>query len=168
MNNIEIKPLKSKKPRVSVFVKLLVAFILGASIILYFRPTKIVEVKQEVKPVEPKCYCLINEYTKEICKDEYKWDSLLAVSAMYAESNGNVNAININTNNTVDFGLFQLNSHWIGEEFSLLDLTDPIRNIKSAYKIWQKAGWAQWFAVGTDRWTDIFTRLENCTFEEGK
>lgn len=167
MPNIEMKPLKSKKNKMWGGWWVIIAFILGVSLVLYYRPEKIVTVKEEVKPIEPKCYCVLNEYTKEICKPEYKWDSLMAISAMYAESNGDVNAININTNNTVDLGLFQLNSHWLSE-FSLLDLTDPIKNIKTACKIWERSGWSQWSAVGTDRWSDIFYRLENCSFKEGE
>jgi hypothetical protein len=167
MNNIEMKPLKSKKPKMWIGTWFFITFILGASVILYFRPEKIVTVKEEVKPIEPKCYCVLNEYTKEICKPEYKWDSLLAIATMYAESGGNVNAINVNTNNTVDFSLFQLNSHWLAE-FSLLDLTDPIKNIKTAHTVWSRSGWSTWVAVRSERWIDILNRLENCSFKEGE
>ena len=165
MEHIEVK--KSKDRRGAPVVGLiLLAFLLGAIVMLYTQEEKIIEVEKvvEVRP-EPPCYCVLNDYTKKICSEEYKWDYLMAVATMYAESNGNPNAININTNNTVDLSLMQINSVWLNE-FSLVELADPFKNIETAYSIWDRSGWAQWYAIRTDRWMSILTRLENCTFEE--
>lgn len=165
MEHIEIKKPKGKKGTPVVGL-ILLAFLLGAVVMLYTQEEKIVEVEKvvEVKP-EPPCYCTINDYTRKICSEEYKWDYLIAVATMYAESNGNPNAINVNTNDTVDFSLMQINSQWLAE-FSLMELADPFKNIETANVIWERSGWAQWYATRSDRWMDILTRLENCTFEE--
>lgn len=166
MEKIEIRKQKGKPNKIGLFMWLLLVGSLGVAFILY-KPEKIVKVIEPVKPIEPPCYCVLNEYTKEICKDEYKWDKLIAVATMFAESGGNINAINHNKNGTVDLSLFQINEIWI-KEFSLLDLTDPIKNINTANKIWQRNGWNSWVAVGTDRWMELLTKLENCSYGKEK
>lgn len=159
---IEIRK-KNKPHKVWGGWLMLLAFSLGALAFMVSRPTKIVTIKEEVKPIEPACYCVLNEYTKEICKDEYKWDKLIAVATMFAESGGNTDVINHNKNGTIDMGLFQINEIWI-KEFGLLALADPIKNIQTANKIWQRSGWTPWYAVGTDGWMGLLNELENCSY----
>jgi len=77
--------------------------------------------------------------------NDYDWDTATARAVCLAESNGNVNSYNVNTNGTVDKGLMQINScHYdlIGDK----DLYDPKVNMDIAYQIYKGSGWSAWSA----------------------
>ena len=77
--------------------------------------------------------------------NNYDWDTATARAVCLAESNGNVNSYNVNTNGTVDKGLMQINSchaDLIGDK----DLYDPKVNMDIAYQIYRGSGWRAWSA----------------------
>jgi hypothetical protein len=53
----------------------------------------------------------------------------------------------INTNGTIDVGIFQVNSvHFTKPGCSLAELVDPYKNIDCAYTIYSEQGWVPWVA----------------------
>lgn len=50
----------------------------------------------------------------------------------------------INTNNTIDVGIFQINSVHITKDWTLKDLTDCHKNIDYAKQIFDQSGWIAW------------------------
>jgi hypothetical protein len=74
----------------------------------------------------------------------YNWDTKIAYAICMAESHGNPQAYNgNNSNGTNDAGLMQINSIHT-DLISLQDRFDPIKNMATAYKIYQHAGWTAW------------------------
>ena len=84
---------------------------------------------------------------KYICD---KWgiaDCKIALAVAKAESGMREQAFNINTNNTVDIGIFQINSiHFNKEGCSLKEITDAYKNVDCAYQIYKASGWNAWSA----------------------
>lgn len=77
--------------------------------------------------------------------DEYDWDTSTARAICMAESSGNTNATNYNTNGSTDMGLMQVNSiHADMVSGDLQSLYDPATNVRIAYAIYQSAGWRAW------------------------
>ena len=69
----------------------------------------------------------------------------IAIAIMKAESNGDNTAFNINTNGTIDLGLFQINSiHYKTKGCSLQEVSTIKGNIDCAYSIFKKSGWSAW------------------------
>ncbi len=61
------------------------------------------------------------------------------------ESNLNPKALNFNSNNTVDVGLFQINSSWFNKcQVSFSDLYDEKNNAKCALLVYKKQGFNGW------------------------
>ena len=74
----------------------------------------------------------------------------LAIAVAKAESGLREDAININTNNTVDVGIFQINSiHFKKEGCSLKEVATIKGNVDCAYQIYQSSGWSPWVAYKT-------------------
>jgi len=76
---------------------------------------------------------------KYICD---KWgiaDCKMAIAVAKAESGLKCDALNINTNNTVDMGIFQLNSTHLkkGGEWTLTNMGDCYKNVDLAYELWK-------------------------------
>ena len=81
-----------------------------------------------------------------------------AVAVARGESEWNPRATNNNTNGTIDYGLFQINSI----HQSILsggDRFNPADNAKMAFKIWQQAGnsWTPWVAWKTGAYRKYLT-----------
>ncbi|HHU55928.1 MAG TPA: lytic transglycosylase domain-containing protein, partial [Acholeplasmataceae bacterium] len=73
----------------------------------------------------------IQQYLYSKCK-EYEIEYELALAIIQVESNFKPNAVNVNSNNTKDVGLFQINSFnhkWLSEELGITDFADPYQNI---------------------------------------
>lgn len=86
----------------------------------------------------------IEEY---ICEKWGAYDCKTALAIARAESKINPEAYNINTNNTIDVGIFQINSvHFSKDGCSLKDLVDEYKNVDCAYQIWEASGWHPWVA----------------------
>ena len=85
---------------------------------------------------------------KYICEKFGVMDCKIALAVAKAESGLNCNAININTNGTVDFSTFQLNSVHIkkGGEWTLANMADCYKNVDLAYELWTEQGWTPWVA----------------------
>ena len=68
-----------------------------------------------------------------------------------AESGLRCDAMHVNSNNTVDYGLFQLNSlHW--KRFGGLEkLVTCEQQIKAAYELYLEQGWNPWVVYNTGR-----------------
>lgn len=67
---------------------------------------------------------------------QYNWNVDVALAVMKAESNCNPNAIHVNSNGSVDHGLFQLNN---------INVTDPAQNIAIAYnQKYVPSHWSPW------------------------
>lgn len=81
-----------------------------------------------------------------VCDKFGTWDCQVALAVMNAESGGDCEAFNVNTNGTADIGLFQINSiHW--DRFGgLHELTTCEGNLEAAYTIWEEQSWSPWVA----------------------
>jgi len=88
---------------------------------------------------------------KYICD---KWgiaDCKMAIAVAKAESGLKCDALNINTNNTVDMGIFQLNSTHLkkGGEWTLANMGDCYKNVDLAYELWKEQGFEPWVAFNS-------------------
>lgn len=74
----------------------------------------------------------------------------VAIAIAKAESGMRSDAININTNNTIDLGLFQINSTHFKQDGCTLELVSTVKgNIDCAYQIFQASGWNPWVTAKT-------------------
>jgi len=108
-----------------------------------------------VKIRVPKVEKIVLEYPDEIDTDIEKyivekfgvWDAKTALAIAKAESGFREDAININTNNTIDVGIFQINSvHFKKPGCSIKDLVDQYKNVDCAYTIYKDQGFTPWVA----------------------
>lgn len=78
----------------------------------------------------------------------------VAIAIARAESGLREDAININTNDTVDIGIFQINSiHYKKAECQLKDIVTYKGNVDCAYKIYKASGWTPWTVFNTGAFT---------------
>ena len=97
---------------------------------------------QEVKANSP-----LNEIQQYIC-DKFGTDCKLALAVSRAE-NGTMQCdrFNINSNGTVDFGVFQINTVHLKKGYKLADLIDCKKNVDIAFEIYsQQKGFQAWVA----------------------
>ena len=112
---------------------------------------KIVTIKKReplmvISPYIPKAldqdYDELNSIEKKLC-DKFGMYNCKTIVAIQHCENGKQNpeATNINTNNTIDVGIMQINSiHWNKDYcYGLHDLTEIDNNIQCAYNIWDRA-----------------------------
>ena len=66
-----------------------------------------------------------------------------ALRVATCESHLRTDALNVNTNGSVDGGVFQLNSIHT-KRFGLLALADPLENIKVAHQLYLEQSWLPW------------------------
>lgn len=85
----------------------------------------------------------LNDIQQYIC-NKFGKDCVTALSIARAESNYNCNEINVNSNGTVDFSVFQENSVHLNHGFTLADLSDCKRMVDRAYELYQKQGFTPW------------------------
>lgn len=91
---------------------------------------------------------------KYICEKWGIYDCKIALAIARAEGlkydeNGKVipDLFNINTNGSMDVGVFQINSiHYHKPQCQLKDMVDPIKNVDCAYSIYEGSGWGAWSA----------------------
>jgi hypothetical protein len=84
---------------------------------------------------------------KYICEKWGPFDCKTALAIAKAESGIREDAININANNTIDYGIFQINSvHFKKPGCSMKDLVIEEKNVDCAYSIWKAQGWTPWVA----------------------
>jgi hypothetical protein len=82
-------------------------------------------------------------------------DFKLAIAIARAESGLREDAININTNNTIDVGIFQINSiHFKKAGCSLKEVATMKGNVDCAYQIYKASGWSPWVAFSTGAFID--------------
>jgi hypothetical protein len=108
-----------------------------------------VEVKEIVKVINaiPNPVDLKTDTEKYIYEKFGLQDYKVAIAVARAESGLREDAININSNNTIDVGIFQINQvHFKKEGCSLKELATYKGNIDCAYKIFQASGWNPWVA----------------------
>src|SRR5690349_11489184 len=70
-------------------------------------------------------------------------DWVVSVAVAEAESAGWTRARLINTDCSVDRGLWQINSYWHGEVSDSCAFSPPC-NAQGTHNIWANGGWAQW------------------------
>jgi Ricin-type beta-trefoil lectin domain/Lysozyme like domain len=70
-------------------------------------------------------------------------DWVISVAVAEAESAGWTHARLINTDCSVDRGLWQINSYWHGEVSDACAF-DPTCNAQATHTIWSNGGWTQW------------------------
>ena len=87
---------------------------------------------------------------KYICEKWGPFDCKTALAVAKAESGMREDAININNNNTIDYGIFQINSvHFKKPGCSMKDLVIAEKNVDCAYSIWKAQGWSPWVAFNS-------------------
>lgn len=112
------------------------------------RKLTIIQLAQEKdKLPEPK-----TDIEKYICQKWGVYDCKIALAVAKAEGlaydeSGAVipDLFNINTNGSMDLGIFQINSvHYKKPQCHLADMVDPIKNVDCAYSIYEGSGWGAW------------------------
>ena len=107
---------------------------------------KVVQLDAVIYEVKPEFYKGLNDTEKKIC-DTFGLHCREAIAIVKAESGMREDAMNINTNGTVDLGLFQINSiHYKKVGCSLKEVTTIDGNIKCAKQIYDASGWNAWSA----------------------
>jgi len=78
-----------------------------------------------------------------ICEKFGQYDCKTALAVAKAESGLREDALGINSNGTVDIGVFQINSIHL-KRCSLKQLADAEGNVDCAYELFQEQGWNPW------------------------
>ena len=106
-----------------------------------YEPIAEITIAREVKaetPEEDIKDWILDEWEKVGQRDE-------ANAIITCESRWNLNAFNINSNGTIDLGLYQFNSlHLKSGLIDLKCLGDFKCQTKKAIEMWQKKGWTPW------------------------
>lgn len=58
--------------------------------------------------------------------------------------------MNWNTNKTVDFGVFMINTVHLKKGYTITDLTNCHKNVDIAYTIYKSSGWTPWVVYNTN------------------
>ena len=118
--------------------------------IAFFQPVRIEERKPEIiverfqldYPGE-----IDTPIKKYICDKWGPFECKTALAVFTAESGLREDALHINENNTIDFGIAQINSiHYKKAGCSLKEITDQYKNVDCAFQIWEASGWGAWVA----------------------
>jgi hypothetical protein len=89
---------------------------------------------------------------KFICDTWGVYECKTALGVAQAESGIREEAFNINTNNTIDVGVFQINSiHFKKEGCSLKEIVNAQKNVLCAKQIWDSSGWGAWVAYNNNK-----------------
>ena len=125
----------------------------------FLSPLSHVAVAKEVAPTIVKDFCKMDEVSEQICM--YEWDARKALAIAMAE-NGYlerrdwwIDAQNINSNMTGDFGIMQVNSV---HGYPLARLVTIEGNIMFAHRVyanreqWDTDGFNAWVVYKTDRY----------------
>lgn len=107
--------------------------------------TQIVEIVEQIPTLDN-----LQPIEQYICEKWGVYDCKTALAIARAESGMREDAININTNNTIDVGIYQINSvHFKKDGCNLKDLVDQYKNVDCAYQIYEAQGWSPWVAFKT-------------------
>jgi hypothetical protein len=99
------------------------------------------------------------DLAKYICDKFGPVDCPIALAVANAESGMRADAYHFNSNNTLDFGVMQINSiHWGKEGCSMKELVDPYKNVDCGYNIKQESGWTAWTVVNTGAYLAYLAR----------
>ncbi len=100
--------------------------------------TEVINVIEEAPKLED-----LTDIESYICEKWGPFDCRVALSVAKAESGMREGAFNVNTNGSVDIGIFQINSiHWDvtnREGCSLKEIVDQYKNVDCAFRIWDGA-----------------------------
>lgn len=87
---------------------------------------------------------------EEYIREKFGKAGDIAVAVAKAESGLRADAYHVNTNGTIDLGVFQINTvHFEKEGCSPIDLLDFRKNVDCAYKIYEASGFNPWVAYTT-------------------
>lgn len=90
-----------------------------------------------------------------ICEKWGIYDCKTALAIAKSESGVREDAWNVNTNGSIDVGIYQINSvHFKKEGCSLKELVDQYKNVDCAYKIYEASGWSPWVVFKTGVFKD--------------
>ena len=111
-------------------------------------PLAIVKKEPQVieKRIEPYPEELIDTPIKKYIAEKFgPYDAKIALGIVAAESNFNSEAWNVNSNGSIDLGLWQINSvHFAKAGCSIRDVLDPIRATDCAYNLFKEQGFSPW------------------------
>jgi hypothetical protein len=117
-------------------------------VVIKDRP-KVVQIDAVIYEVKPEFYAGLTDTEKQIC-DTFGLHCREAIAVAKAESGMRESVFNINTNDTIDVGLFQINSiHFSKQGCSLKEVSTTEGNIKCAKKIYDASGWNAWVAYNS-------------------
>jgi len=104
------------------------------------RKLEVVEIVNIVNEIPLENLTPIEEY---ICEKWGAYECKVAIAVAKAEGlNHPPDGFNINTNGTIDVGVFRINSiHFDKEGCSLTEIVDPYKNVDCAYQIYEASGW---------------------------
>ena len=104
-----------------------------------------IRVKEEAKVIEkiiePATPDQVDTNIKKYACEKFgEFHCLTMIAVFQGESGWDNTKWNYNTNDTLDYGIAQINSvHWKQAGCALQDIVDEINNIDCAYKIWDRA-----------------------------
>lgn len=101
----------------------------------------------------------IPEDKKEIAEyiiDKFGDHAQLALSIAKAESHLNCDAIGVNTNGSVDFGVMQINSVHMKKGYRLSELADCKKNVDIAFEIFEQQGFNPWVAYTSGKYLTFY------------
>jgi hypothetical protein len=93
---------------------------------------------------------------QQIIRTQFGSEGEIAIAVAMAESRMNPKAYHINSNGSVDCGLFQINSiHKPTKE----QCENPEENVKMAYEIYKRGSWNAWSAYNNKSYYKYLTEL---------
>ena len=112
--------------------------------------TEIIEIVNELPTLEN-----LTPIEEHICEKWGVFDCRIALAVAKSESGMREQAFNINTNNTIDVGIFQINSvHFKKDNCQFKDMLDERKNVDCAFEIWEAQGWTPWVVFNTGAFKD--------------
>jgi hypothetical protein len=96
--------------------------------------------------------------TEEYICWKFGKDCQLALAVSQAENGSRqCDRFGVNTNKTIDFGVFQINTVHLKKGWTIAELIDCHKNVDYAYEIYQAQGFNPWVAF----WSDSYKRFLN-------
>ena len=168
---VEEKPVRKSrfawKLKAIVYLLVLLCFLVGTYSVVravntffneyYLHFNQVIEVvlrqPVEIRKREPRLIEVLLDYPDEIdtplkeyiCQKFGNYECKPALAVASAESGLREDAYHINSDGTIDIGVFQINeAHWEKPGCSPKELFDAESNVDCAYTIWQASGWNPW------------------------
>jgi hypothetical protein len=140
----------------------------GAEKEIVFQKPVMIETQTPVKIVDRPKREVLSPIVEEVMEEEVVFSDLteeeqiildvfgledykVARAVAKAESGLNCEAINVNTNGTIDYGSFQLNSVHFERFGGLKNLVTCEQQVKAAYELYLEQGWNPWVVFNTGR-----------------